>query len=139
MRGRAASDIGVDRRSRSDWWGVVLDAPDARTLARFYADLLGWEIAKESDGHCVLHPSDGGVAYLATQTVAEYVRPTWPNTDGHQQQMLHLDFEVVDLDAAVAHAVRLGGQEARFQSRKTSGYCSIRRATRSVSTWADTP
>ena len=29
--------------------------------------------------------------------------------------MLHLDFEVVDLAAAVAHAVELGAQEAEFQ------------------------
>ena len=28
MRGREQSDGGVDRWSRSDWWGVVLDAPD---------------------------------------------------------------------------------------------------------------
>ena len=43
MRGRMESDDKVDRWSRSDWWGVVLDAPDARALAHFYSDLLGWE------------------------------------------------------------------------------------------------
>jgi hypothetical protein len=29
--------------------------------------------------------------------------------------MMHLDFQVDDLDAAVAHAVDLGAQEARYQ------------------------
>src|SRR5687767_238720 len=87
VRGREESDDSVDRWSRSDWWGVVLDAPDARTLAHFYADLLGWRIAKESDAHCTMGPTSG-VAYLATQTSENYQRPTWPNADGQQQMML---------------------------------------------------
>lgn len=56
-----------------------------------------------------------GVAYLAIQTSPDYVRPTWPNEDGQQQMMMHLDFEVVDLAAAVAHALELGAQEAAYQ------------------------
>jgi predicted enzyme related to lactoylglutathione lyase len=114
MRGRDESDDSVDRWSRSDWWGVVLDAPDGRTLGHFYADLLGWTITKEDDDGCGLAPSSG-VAYLATQTSVGYVRPTWPNADGRQQMMLHLDFEVSDLAAAVAHAVELGATQAEFQ------------------------
>ena len=114
MRGRNESDDSVDRWSRSDWWGVVLDAADCRALAHFYSGLLGWEIASESDGHCTLGPTSG-VAYLATQTSAGYVAPVWPNTEVHQQMMLHLDFEVSDLEAAVAHAVELGATEATFQ------------------------
>ncbi len=35
-------------RSKKQWWGVVLDAPDARELAHFYARLLGWRIFNES-------------------------------------------------------------------------------------------
>ncbi len=115
MRGRRESDGSVDRGSRADWWGVVLDAPDARALAHFYADLLGWAMTTESDGHCVLDPRDGGVAYLATQTVDGYRPPAWPNSPGRQQQMLHLDFEVSDLAVAVAHAVELGARQAEFQ------------------------
>jgi catechol 2,3-dioxygenase-like lactoylglutathione lyase family enzyme len=114
MRGRTESDGSVDRWSRSDWWGVVLDAPDARALAQFYSDLLGWEISSASDNHCTLGPKDG-VAYLATQTSRNYARPTWPNADGEQQMMLHLDFEVVDLKTAAAHAIELGAEQAAFQ------------------------
>src|SRR3978361_189008 len=96
MRGRKTFDASTDRASRSDWWGVVLDAPDAPALAHFYADLLGWAIATESPEHCTMGPEDG-VAYLATQTAPDYVRPVWPNRDAAQQMMLHLDFEVADL------------------------------------------
>jgi hypothetical protein len=113
MRGRDESDDAVDRWSRSDWWGVVLDAPSAPELGHFYSDLLGWEIA-EGPSDCSLGPSSG-VAYLAIQTSPDYVRPTWPNGEGQQQMMMHLDFQVVDLDVAVAHALELGAEEAEHQ------------------------
>jgi hypothetical protein len=114
MRGRETCDGSVDRWSRSDWWGVVLDAPDVHLLAHFYSDLLGWEISKESDEGAAMAPVDG-VAYLAIQLEREYVRPTWPAAPGTQQMMLHLDFEVVDLDAGVAHALELGAELPDFQ------------------------
>jgi catechol-2,3-dioxygenase len=114
MRGRSTSDGSGDRWSRSDWWGVVLEAPDARDLARFYADLLGWEVAKSEGEWAAMGPADG-VAYLAFQTSPDYVRPVWPNREGSQQMMMHLDFEVSDLEAAVAHALELGAQEAAHQ------------------------
>ncbi|HLL09100.1 MAG TPA: VOC family protein [Nocardioidaceae bacterium] len=117
MRGRSESDDSVDRWSRSDWWGVVLEAPDAPALAHFYADLLGWEISTESPQWAAMAPTSG-VAYLAFQTAEGYVRPTWP-ADGQQQRItMHLDFEVADLEAAVAHAVELGAQEAPFQPQE---------------------
>jgi hypothetical protein len=100
--------------SRHDWWGVVLDCPDARGLAHFYADLLGWKIEKEDEQDAAIAPNDG-VAYIAFQTSKEYERPVWPPKEGHQQMMLHLDFEVSDLQAAVAHAIELGAEEAPFQ------------------------
>jgi predicted enzyme related to lactoylglutathione lyase len=114
MRGREAGDGSMDRWSRSDWWGVVLDAPDVRQLAHFYSELLGWEISKESDEGAAMAPADG-VAYLAIQREDNYVRPTWPAAPSTQQMMLHLDFEVVDLQAAVAHAVELGAELPEFQ------------------------
>ena len=118
MRGREPSDAGTDRMSRSDWWGVVLDAPDAPALAHFWSELLGWPIGTETEQHCTMAPDDGGVAYLAVQKAENYVPPTWPNAPGAQQMMLHLDFEVVDLDAAVAHAVELGARVADVQPQE---------------------
>ncbi len=95
----------------------MLEAPDASALAHFYSDLLGWEIAKESPQDAAMAPSSG-VAYLAFQTAADYVRPAWPTGPGQQQMMMHLDFQVSDLDEAVAHALKLGGQEAEHQPQE---------------------
>ena len=114
MRGRQTSDGSVDRDERHDFWGVVLDAPDAPALGHFYAELLGWRIHNETPQDVTLAPEDG-VAYLSVQTSPTYVRPVWPNADGRQQMMLHLDFEVSDLEAAVAHALELGAEQAEFQ------------------------
>jgi catechol-2,3-dioxygenase len=98
-----------DRWARSDWWGVVLDAPDVEVLARFYVELRGWSIWREEPGNIVLDAGEG-VAYLAVQHNPDYVRPAWPAESGRQQMMLHLDFEVTDLEAAVAQAVSLGAE-----------------------------
>ncbi|QNP75066.1 VOC family protein [Streptomyces roseirectus] len=74
--------------ARHDWWGVGLEAPDTRELARFYWALLGWEVAHEDDDGAAVVPPEGAV---------------------------YLDFEVSDLRAAVAHAVELGARESGFQ------------------------
>lgn len=114
MRGREDSDSSIDRWSRKDWWSTVLDAPDGPALAHFYADLLGWEFDVESaDGAGIAPP--GSVVGLAFQTSSGYVRPVWPSADGSQQMMMHLDFEVSDLEAAVAHALELGAELADYQ------------------------
>ncbi|MER5378502.1 VOC family protein [Streptomyces sp. NPDC002553] len=114
MRGRPGPDSGTPRTARHDWWGVVLEAPDPRALARFYAELLGWEIVKEdADGAAVVPPE--GVGYLGFQFSEGYVPPVWPALEGAQRMTMHLDFEVVDLRAAVAHARELGAREADHQ------------------------
>jgi catechol 2,3-dioxygenase-like lactoylglutathione lyase family enzyme len=96
---------------------VVLDAEDAHALAAFYRDLLGWTIAKEEPEDVALLPPDG-VAYLAIQTNHHYVRPLWPD-DGHSRQMMvHLDFEVDDLEAAVASAVASGAEPAGYRPQE---------------------
>src|SRR5437870_2144700 len=87
--------------------GTVLDAPDANALADFYRRLLGWEVRTDEPGWVALRAPDGG-AGLSFQSEPNYVRPTWPSRSEAQQMMLHLDIEVDDLDAAGAHAERLG-------------------------------
>lgn len=114
MRGRNESDDSVDRWSRHDWWGVYLDAPSAPELAHFYSELLGWEMSSEGPDGATIAPTSGVVS-ISFQTSPDYVRPVWPNEPGQQQQMLHLDFEVEDLAAAVAHALELGAEEASYQ------------------------
>jgi hypothetical protein len=114
MRGRSQGDGSQPRRSRHDWWGVVLEAPDAGVLARFYADLLGWEVERGEPGEAAVAPPDG-VAYLGFQTSSDYLPPIWPAAEGSQQMMMHLDFEVSDLEKAVAHALELGARQAGYQ------------------------
>ncbi|HEV2757802.1 MAG TPA: VOC family protein [Actinomycetota bacterium] len=92
----------------------MLDCPDAPALARFYADLLGWRVAKEEPDWATVSPPDG-VAYLGFQTSPEYVPPVWPPVEGAQQMMAHLDFEVDDLGAAVEDAVAAGATIAEHQ------------------------
>ncbi|MGS2641065.1 VOC family protein [Streptosporangium sp. LJ11] len=101
-------------RTDSHYWGVVLDAPDAQELARFYARLLDWKITKEEPGWVTIAPADG-VTYLGFQTSQNYVRPVWPNADGSQQMMMHLDLEVDDLYGAVDHAIETGATLADHQ------------------------
>ena len=112
--GRQVASASVDRDQRHDWWGVVLEATDARALGRFYAALLGWQISKETHEECSLAPGDG-VAYLACQTARDYVPPVWPTDPAAQQMMLHLDFEVTDLPSAVRHALDVGARLADHQ------------------------
>jgi predicted enzyme related to lactoylglutathione lyase len=60
---------------------VVLDAPDARSLAEFYAQLLGWMIAKAEPGYAVV-AAQVFAAYVGFQSAPEYVRPSGhPPTD----------------------------------------------------------
>lgn len=118
MRGRVKADSSTPRDSRHDYWGAVLEAPDGPALARFYATLLEWEIASERPEFATIAPAEG-VAYLGFQTSPEYVRPVWPAVEGSQQMMMHLDIEVTDLEAAVAHAIELGAQPAEYQPQNS--------------------
>jgi catechol-2,3-dioxygenase len=104
-------------RTRTDWWGVVLDAPDAVALASFYVSVLGWPVVKEEDDFAAI-AVPGTSSYLAFQTSEGYVRPVWPNAAGRQQMMMHIDVAVDDLSAAVAHAVELGAAVAEFQPQE---------------------
>lgn len=106
--------MAVRSRTNDHYWGVVIEAPDARALADFYVRLLGWRIDRDDGTFVTIAPPDG-VAYLAVQQSREYVPPVWPAVEGRQQMMMHLDVEVGDRDAAVAHAIEMGATLAEFQ------------------------
>ncbi len=106
------------RWERHDWWGVVLDAPDVRALARFYAGLRSWTIHHLDDTDASLDPGEG-VAYLSIQRNDNFTRPTWPARPGQQQMMLHLDFEVTDLAFETQRALDLGATLAAYQPQDT--------------------
>jgi catechol 2,3-dioxygenase-like lactoylglutathione lyase family enzyme len=94
--------------------GIVLGAPDAGTLARFYHDLLGWSYGSNEPGWVTLRPPAGGTG-LSFQTEDTHVRPVWPGVADAQQMQMHLDIEVDDLDEAGAHAIAAGATLADFQ------------------------
>jgi len=102
-------------RSRTQWWGVTLDAPDALELARFYARLLDWQLFEGDGGGASVAPSENAGYNLGFQTEPLYVRPVWPAEAGRPQMSMHLEIEVDDLAEAVAHAVAAGAEEAAFQ------------------------
>jgi predicted enzyme related to lactoylglutathione lyase len=103
--------------------GVVLDSVEPPALARFYADLLGWEIAVEDATWVILKgPGDG--THLSFQLEPDLQRPRWPSTRADQQMMIHLDFLVEDLAAAVGRVTELGGTLADYQPQEHVRVCA---------------
>ncbi|MBQ1046890.1 VOC family protein [Micromonospora sp. C51] len=101
---------------------VNLDTPDPAALARFYARLLGWDIAVEEADDVILRAADGGVG-LSFQRERAYVRPSWPAQAGQQQMMMHLEIGVHDLPAALEHALACGASLADFQPQEDVRVC----------------
>ena len=102
-------------RNSKTWFGVVLDAPDAQALARFYERLLGWTIFTDSTEWVTLAPSKEAGYNLAFMPEPGYQRPVWPPQEGKPEKSMHLDIEVDDLDDAVAHALSCGAELPEFQ------------------------
>jgi catechol-2,3-dioxygenase len=104
-------------RSKTAWWGVVLEAPDAHALADFYSRLLGWPVSvTEEDGAAIQVP--GTSSYLSFDNSPDYVPPVWPASQGRQRMMMHIDIAVDDLAAAVSDAIELGAALADFQPQE---------------------
>ncbi len=99
---------------------VVLDCENARSLAEFYRQLLGFHYRPGDEPPVAGEPDAGGSEWLvlrspddrpqlAFQQVARLPRATWP--EGEHPQMLHLDLSVPsaeDLTAQRDRAVQLG-------------------------------
>jgi catechol 2,3-dioxygenase-like lactoylglutathione lyase family enzyme len=102
-------------RTKTQWFGVVLDAPDARDLAHFYERLLGWQVFNEAPDWVDLAPSEDAGYNLAFATEPKYTRPVWPTVAGQPQMSMHLDIEVDDLEEAVAYALGIGAELASYQ------------------------
>lgn len=86
---------------------LVIDCPDAGSLARFYGALLDWPVSTGSDDNDTWQEirADYGQV-ICFQQVDDYRPPVWP-TQEHPQQM-HLDVVVDDLDTGEAAVVELG-------------------------------
>ena len=96
---------------------IVLDSTDAHAHAAFYQRLLGGSFGKVESDWVTLGPADGGMT-LAFATEPYFVPPVWPSNPTEQQMMIHLDFEVDDLDVAVAHALASGARLASYQPQE---------------------
>lgn len=109
--------VGMRSRTGGMWWGTTIEAPDPRSLANFYADLLGWDIGHEEPGTTVLAASPQG-PFFVFQQADGYRAPVWPPVTGEQRPMMHFDFQVGDLESAVAEAVALGAVVAGHQPQE---------------------
>ena len=83
---------------------LVIDCPDPKALARFYADLLGGVANVSASGDWASVDHSG--AHLSFQAVSDFRAPTWPSQERGQQ--FHLDFFVDDFGREGARAVELG-------------------------------
>ena len=93
----------------------VIDCPDPRVLADFYAALLGWESNVEDDGSWGAVWS--GDRSIQLQRVDDYRAPDWPGQDVPQQ--VHLDVDVDDLDTAETATLALGATKHPHQPGTT--------------------
>ncbi|MFG2607449.1 VOC family protein [Streptomyces sp. NPDC048514] len=94
---------------------VVLDCPDPRALAGFYAGVLGGSVEEDpEDSRWVDLKVPGGPA-LAFQRAPGFVPPQWPAADRSQQ--FHLDLSVEDLDAAEKGVLELGAKPLDAEDR----------------------
>jgi len=118
VAGSAVLRQTVSMRSRSAgmWWGAAIEAPDPAALAGFYSELLGWPIGHQEPGTAIVAAPNG--AFLVFQQADGYVAPVWPPVDGAQRPMMHFDFQVGDLESAVADAIALGGTLADHQPQR---------------------
>jgi catechol 2,3-dioxygenase-like lactoylglutathione lyase family enzyme len=108
---------GIRSRYPGMWWGTAIEAPDPGALARFYSALLGWPIGHEEPGTAILAAPEGSI-YVVFQQADGYAPPVWPPVDGAQRPMMHFDFQVGDLDSAVADALALGATLAPDQPQE---------------------
>lgn len=118
------------------WSGVCIDCSndDFEAMLGFYGQLLGWKVragcanpsecTHEGDHWASMRDPEApfineewhaGAVALLFQGERWYEPPVWPERPGAKDKMLHLEIYVDDLDAAVAHAVAVGGREAAHQ------------------------
>jgi predicted enzyme related to lactoylglutathione lyase len=96
---------------------TVLECRDARALADFYEQLLGWTRVADEDDWAQLRPPAGGSG-LSFSSDPLYEPPVWPATTTHQQMELHPDFLVDNLARGVEHALACGARLADFQPQE---------------------
>ena len=89
---------------------VALECPDARQLAAFYAEITGGTVISADNDWATVKCPGGDIDF---QTAPGYQPPAWPDPSSSMQ--MHLDFLVVDADAAEARVLAAGATKFGFQ------------------------
>lgn len=108
----------MDDKLKIKLYSFTVDCIDPYESAKFYAELLGWDIPfYDDDWACVGAPGTAQGAYpgITFQRNPAYKPPVWPEKPDAQQQMAHLDFAVNHLEEAVQHAIHCGASLAAEQ------------------------
>ncbi|MFJ9537291.1 VOC family protein [Streptomyces sp. NPDC101225] len=102
---------------------VVLDCPDPRALAGFYAAVAGGTPEEHDADWVVLHVPHG--PQLAFQRAEGLTPPEWPRADRNSQQF-HLDFDAgstwAELDAAHERVLALGARTLDLEDREKKDF-----------------
>ncbi len=93
---------------------IVFDASDIGAESKFWAGLLGGEVHRDDDWHSIVVD---GEWVIGVQAAPNHLPPDWPT--GPQQQQVHLDLHVDDMEEAHRLAVALGGRQLQAAKRPT--------------------
>ncbi|MFD5828736.1 VOC family protein [Lentzea sp. NPDC060358] len=92
---------------------VTVGSSQPQVLAEFYARLLGGEVTAVQDDWAQVRTPGGMTVNLERER--QFRRPVWPGRPGEPVATQHLDVEVDDLQAALAHALACGAVPAAVQ------------------------
>ena len=88
---------------------IVLDCPDTRRLAEFYAQVLDWKVDPEGTEEWVDVVGPEGHR-LSFQESPGFIPPQWPSLEHAQQLHLDLDVPRERLDQAEKEVIALGAR-----------------------------
>ncbi|SDK60533.1 hypothetical protein SAMN05216298_0754 [Glycomyces sambucus] len=87
-----------------NWQCIVVDAADPRTLAPWWADLLGWRVTYDTKEEVVLEPAEGSPQDGVSPDILFIKVPEGKSV----KNRLHIDLRPDDQAAEVARAESLG-------------------------------
>jgi len=89
-----------------DLGDVSIDCANPARTREFYAKLSGWTECELYN--CPALIGSNGFTLLFMGCDFPYVPPVWPEAAGEQQKQMHFNFQVDDLNSAVAEAIGYG-------------------------------